>query len=115
MPCRIVAGGVAGGVSKSVVAPFDRLKILMMLDAEKKGVTETALKMYREGGVAGLFRSNFASVAKVLPYSAIQYGVCCFDTPSVTEWQIISHSDSQSEEFMSLICAPTDGASDAGV
>ena len=88
--CRIVAGGVAGGVSKSVVAPFERLKIVMQLDSQKRGLTDTAARLYREGGIAGLFRSNLASVTKVLPYAAIQYGVLLY-TPFIVLCLQFSH------------------------
>lgn len=72
-----LSGGVAGAVSRTVVSPFERAKILLQLqgpgDAAYRGMLATVLKMYNEEGWRGLFRGNFLNCVRIFPYSAVQY------------------------------------------
>lgn len=50
-----IAGGIAGAVSRTVVSPFERAKILLQLQGPGsqqayQGMFPTILKMYREEG-----------------------------------------------------------------
>ncbi|TCD68192.1 hypothetical protein EIP91_011364 [Steccherinum ochraceum] len=84
----LLAGGVAGGVSRTCTAPFDRLKIflitrppdmggtLVSAAAPAKGVKAIAsavVRIYAEGGVLAFWTGNGLSVAKILPESAIKF------------------------------------------
>lgn len=72
-----ISGGIAGAVSRTVVSPFERAKILLQLqgpgDAAYRGMLPTVLKMYNEEGWRGLFRGNFLNCIRIFPYSAVQY------------------------------------------
>ncbi|GAB4821098.1 hypothetical protein N2152v2_008144 [Parachlorella kessleri] len=70
---RLLAGGVAGAVSRTVVAPLERLRTLMMTEANARSLMPVLRRMWGEGGVKGLFRGNLATVVKVFPASAIQF------------------------------------------
>lgn len=74
-----LAGAISGAIAKTAVAPFDRTKILMqvsqMFGAEtySGGVLSTMRNIWRTEGAVGFFRGNSATVARIMPYSAIQY------------------------------------------
>lgn len=75
-----LAGGVAGAVSRTVVSPFERAKILLQLqgpEAQKayRGMFPTIYKMYVQEGWRGLFRGNLLNCVRIFPYSAVQYTV----------------------------------------
>ncbi|XP_021750897.1 mitochondrial carrier protein CoAc2-like isoform X1 [Chenopodium quinoa] len=73
---ELIAGGVAGGVAKSAVAPLERIKILFQTrQAEFKsiGLKGSVTKIARTEGILGFYRGNGASVARIVPYAALHY------------------------------------------
>jgi len=73
------AGGVAGAVSRTVVSPLERLKILFQVqsagrDAYKLGVGKALQKMWKEEGWRGFMRGNGTNCIRIVPYSAVQFG-----------------------------------------
>lgn len=60
-----MAGGVAGAVSRTVVAPLERLRTIMMADRSATRLLPTLQRMWADGGVRGLWRGNLATVTKV--------------------------------------------------
>lgn len=71
-------GGVAGAVSRTVVSPLERLKILMQIqsagrDAYKLSVGQALGKMWREEGWRGFMRGNGTNCIRIVPYSAVQF------------------------------------------
>lgn len=75
-----ISGGVAGAVSRTVVSPFERAKILLQLQGPGSqhaynGMFRTIFKMYADEGWKGLFRGNLLNCVRIFPYSAIQYSV----------------------------------------
>lgn len=76
----LIAGGISGAVSRTIVSPFERAKILLQLqglEANKayQGMFSTILKMYREEGWRGWFRGNTLNCVRIVPYSAVQFAV----------------------------------------
>ena len=74
-----IAGGVAGAVSRTVVSPLERLKILFQVQSAgreeyKMSVGKGLLKMWREEGWRGLMRGNGTNCIRIIPYSAVQFG-----------------------------------------
>lgn len=74
-----MAGGVAGAVSRTVVSPLERLKILFQIqsvgrDAYKGSVGQGLMKMWREEGWKGMMRGNGTNCIRIVPYSAVQFG-----------------------------------------
>ncbi|CAM1500861.1 Fc.00g100230.m01.CDS01 [Cosmosporella sp. VM-42] len=72
------AGGVAGAVSRTVVSPLERLKILMQIqsvgrDAYKLSVGQALAKMWKEEGWRGFMRGNGTNCIRIVPYSAVQF------------------------------------------
>jgi len=73
------AGGVAGAVSRTVVSPLERLKILLQVQsagrqAYQLSVGKALAKMWREEGWRGLMRGNGTNCIRIVPYSAVQFG-----------------------------------------
>ncbi|KAI1434297.1 mitochondrial carrier domain-containing protein [Xylaria sp. CBS 124048] len=73
------AGGVAGAVSRTVVSPLERLKILLQVQSAghteyKLSVGKALAKMWREEGWRGFMRGNGTNCIRIVPYSAVQFG-----------------------------------------
>jgi len=73
----LFAGGVAGAVAKTVIAPGDRVKILYQVNPLRpytvRAALRTASTIVKNVGVLGLWRGNGAQMLRVIPYAAISY------------------------------------------
>lgn len=74
-----LAGGVAGAVSRTVVSPLERLKILFQIQSVgrneyKMSVGKGLMKMWRDEGWRGFMRGNGTNCIRIVPYSAVQFG-----------------------------------------
>lgn len=74
-----LAGGVAGAVSRTVVSPLERLKILFQIQSAgreeyKLSVGKGLMKMWKEEGWRGFMRGNGTNCIRIVPYSAVQFG-----------------------------------------
>eukprot|EP00948_MAST-09A_sp_MAST-9A-sp1_P000480 g480.t1 len=81
---NLTAGAIAGAVSRTVVSPLERLKIIYQTQAtfsEKRkytGLISSLAKMFREEGfINGFFRGNTVNVIRVIPYVGTQF--LCFE------------------------------------
>jgi len=72
---HLVAGGVAGAVSRTATAPLDRIKVFLQVHGIGKfgSLASCARHMLQEGGVRSLWRGNFVNVMKIAPESAIKF------------------------------------------
>ncbi|CAL4889047.1 unnamed protein product [Urochloa decumbens] len=73
---ELLAGGVAGGVAKTAVAPLERVKILFQTrraEFRGSGLIGSFRTIYQTEGVLGFYRGNGASVARIVPYAALHY------------------------------------------
>ncbi|KAI3630728.1 hypothetical protein MIR68_012163 [Amoeboaphelidium protococcarum] len=74
---QLIAGGVAGFVSRTVVSPLERMKILFQVQTNSNikytGVVDTLRTVYREEGVKGYFKGNGTNCLRIIPYSAVQF------------------------------------------
>ncbi len=73
-----LAGGVAGAVSRTVVSPLERLKILFQVQSAGRTeyqmpVAKGLMKMWRDEGWRGFMRGNGANCIRIIPYSAVQF------------------------------------------
>eukprot|EP00123_Amoebidium_parasiticum_P005948 comp17020_c0_seq1/m.15707 comp17020_c0_seq1/g.15707 ORF comp17020_c0_seq1/g.15707 comp17020_c0_seq1/m.15707 type:complete len:304 (-) comp17020_c0_seq1:151-1062(-) len=71
----LLAGGIAGAVSRTLVSPLERTKILFQINngGQKLSVWRTLVGVYRKEGWVGFFRGNGTNVVRMVPYSAIQF------------------------------------------
>ncbi|KAF4320672.1 hypothetical protein BBO99_00001279 [Phytophthora kernoviae] len=78
----LLAGGVAGGISKTVVAPIERVKLLLQVQAassqikpedQYKGIIDCFVRVTKEQGVNSLWRGNLANVIRYFPTQALNF------------------------------------------
>lgn len=75
---QLLAGGVAGVVSRTSTAPIDRLKVMLQAHASRSnnlGVFSGFKYMLNEGGVVSLWRGNGINVVKVMPEAAFKFAL----------------------------------------
>lgn len=81
---QMIAGGVAGCVSKTCVAPLSRVTILMQVQSMRphkfragvptnENLWRSLAKIYKEEGVLAYWRGNGATVLHRFPYTAITF------------------------------------------
>ena len=73
----LFAGGIAGGVSRTAVAPLERLKILQQVHgrtATEYGTVYRGLNtILRKDGLRGFFIGNGANCIRIVPNSAVKF------------------------------------------
>lgn len=78
----LAAGGVAGGVSKTVVAPIERVKLILQtqdantqiaLDKRYKGIWDVFRRLPSEQGVSSFWRGNMVNVIRYFPTQALNF------------------------------------------
>ena len=79
MIAAFIAGGVAGAVSRTIVSPLERLKILFQIQSVgreeyKMSIWKALVKMGKEEGWRGFLRGNGTNCVRIIPYSAVQFG-----------------------------------------
>ncbi|KAM3181568.1 hypothetical protein ACTXT7_014112 [Hymenolepis weldensis] len=71
-------GGLAGCCAKTVIAPLDRAKINFQtseMSFNLKALLRFFKKSYRTAGITSFWRGNSATLIRIFPYAAVQYGV----------------------------------------
>ncbi|XP_057968876.1 mitochondrial adenine nucleotide transporter ADNT1-like [Malania oleifera] len=73
----LVAGGVAGGVSRTAVAPLERLKILLQVQnphsIKYSGTIQGLQYIWKTEGFRGMFKGNGTNCARIVPNSAVKF------------------------------------------
>jgi solute carrier family 25 phosphate transporter 23/24/25/41 len=80
---QMVAGGMAGAITKTCIAPLERIKILFQIQGMKeegrgkdrmyRNSFQTAGKIFREEGVLSFYKGNGANVVRVVPVYALKF------------------------------------------
>ena len=89
-----VAGGMAGAVSRTVVSPLERLKILLQVQSGgvtgyESGVWKSLQKIWQEEGLKGMMAGNGTNCIRIVPYSAVQFGSYNIYKPLVSASQSV--------------------------
>lgn len=77
---QLACGGLAGGCARTVVAPIDRVKILMQTGFLLEGgqttqptILQLAKRIFYEEGPKQFWRGNGVNCVRVFPYAAVQF------------------------------------------
>jgi len=77
-----LAGGVAAGISKTIVAPIERVKLLLQVQAvskqlseaqKYKGIVDCFIRIPKEQGFMAFWRGNLANVIRYFPTQALNF------------------------------------------
>lgn len=68
----MVAGGIAGMVSRTVIAPIERVKIIYQVKSGAAGFSKILPTLLKDEGVLSLWKGNTAAVVRVVPYLSVQ-------------------------------------------
>lgn len=77
-----IAGGVAAAISKTAVAPIERVKLLLQVqhiskqiaeDQRYKGMVDCFVRIPKEQGFLSFWRGNFANVIRYFPTQALNF------------------------------------------
>ncbi|KPA79889.1 putative mitochondrial mitochondrial carrier protein [Leptomonas pyrrhocoris] len=101
------AGGIAGAVSKTVIAPGDRVKIIFQVESTRRFSLRAALYLgvatVREFGVTGLWIGNGATMLRVVPYAAITYASFDFYHSRLRTAFALQNADGSPDEGRAVI------------
>lgn len=79
-----MAGGVSGGIAKTVTAPIERVKLLLQVQDASQQMADTGVKKYdgivdcfkrvnKEQGFLSFWRGNWANVIRYFPTQALNF------------------------------------------
>jgi len=77
-----LAGGVAAAISKTAVAPIERVKLLLQVqhaskqitkDQQYKGMVDCFVRIPKEQGILAFWRGNLANVIRYFPTQALNF------------------------------------------
>jgi len=79
----LAAGGTAGGISKTIVAPIERVKLILQTQASNldqipedqryKGIMDVFRRVPKEQGVLSFWRGNTANIIRYFPTQALNF------------------------------------------
>ncbi|CAH0383094.1 unnamed protein product [Bemisia tabaci] len=77
-----LAGGISAAVSKTAVAPIERVKLLLQVqhiskqipeDQRYKGIVDCFIRIPKEQGIGAFWRGNLANVIRYFPTQALNF------------------------------------------
>ncbi|XP_026760788.1 ADP,ATP carrier protein-like [Galleria mellonella] len=77
-----IAGGISAAVSKTAVAPIERVKLILQVqhvskqiaaDKRYKGIIDAFIRIPKEQGITSFWRGNLANVIRYFPTQALNF------------------------------------------
>ncbi|VVC99769.1 ADP,ATP carrier protein 1-like [Leptidea sinapis] len=77
-----LAGGISAAVSKTAMAPMERVKLILQVqhvskqikaDQRYKGIVDAFIRIPKEQGIGSLWRGNLANVIRYFPTQALNF------------------------------------------
>ena len=69
----LLAGGTAGMVARTCIAPIERMKILFQVQKGNQNIRHLLSSLMKKEGVLSMWKGNSAAVIRVIPYTALQF------------------------------------------
>eukprot|EP01083_Nonionella_stella_P141990 438448_1 len=106
---QLCAGAGAGAITKTAIAPLERVKILFQIQSMRSSVERpkytsivgTLRNIVQEDGVRGFYRGNGTNVLRVVPVYALKFGF----NDTFKDWVRRSEQDVKDLNFSQLIQA----------
>jgi len=78
---QLIAGAGSGAITKTLIAPLDRIKILFQIQGMKsssepilyRGILQTAMRVTHDEGFLSLYNGNGANILRVIPSYALKF------------------------------------------
>jgi solute carrier family 25 (adenine nucleotide translocator) protein 4/5/6/31 len=79
-----LAGGTSGAVAVTVVAPLERIKLILQVQhgasnilphQKYKGIMDCLIRIPKEEGTLSFWRGNMSSVLRCFPYQALNFSL----------------------------------------
>lgn len=70
---HLLAGAIAGCVSRTVTAPIDRIKVFVQVSKHPQNYQDLVRQLYKDGGVWSFWRGNWINVVKSAPKSSLRF------------------------------------------
>ena len=70
---NLALGGMAGCISRTIIAPFDKIKILMQFQQTKLPFRTFMKNNIKEEGVINLWKGNGTNILRIFPFSGLQF------------------------------------------
>ncbi|XP_057746019.1 probable mitochondrial adenine nucleotide transporter BTL3 [Arachis stenosperma] len=116
MTKHLWAGAVAAMVSRTFVAPLERLKLEYIVRGEQKNLFELIQAIAASQGLKGFWKGNFVNILRTAPFKAINF--YAYDTYRNKLMRMMGHQESTNfERFVAgaaagitatLLCLPMD-------
>ena len=77
---QLISGAGSGAITKSLVAPLERVKILFQVEGmrglnEYKGIINAFQTVIKEEGFNSLWKGNGAAMVKIIPVYALKFSL----------------------------------------
>ena len=70
---NLVLGGAAGCISRTIIAPFDKIKILMQFQETKLPFRTFMINNIKQEGIVNLWKGNGTNILRIFPFSGLQF------------------------------------------
>ncbi|KAI3762181.1 hypothetical protein L1987_52605 [Smallanthus sonchifolius] len=110
------AGAVAAMVSRTFVAPLERLKLEYMVRGEQKNLFELIKAIASSQGLRGFWKGNFVNILRTAPFKALNF--CAYDSYRKQLMRLTGNQETTNFERLfagagagmtaSILCLPLD-------